>query len=97
MTKCIDNTVKVAIVTELRDSIEIVQSVEYPRFLALLMPSFTHILLVTPISFQSDSNEHVELFSLSCIKFMDRNYEILSWKLFIDFLIMKLSNHMHMS
>jgi transformation/transcription domain-associated protein len=45
-----DVSIKVKIVLELRDSIEIVQSSEYARFLALLMPAFTYILSnVAPI------------------------------------------------
>ncbi|KAH6600577.1 hypothetical protein BASA50_002141 [Batrachochytrium salamandrivorans] len=50
--------VKVAIVTELRDSIEIVQSVEYPRFLAHILPVFIQILDSSPPSFFSEQDEH---------------------------------------
>ncbi|KAG0235555.1 hypothetical protein B0O80DRAFT_498171 [Mortierella sp. GBAus27b] len=38
-------SLKVKIATELRDSVEIFQSVEYARFLSILMPVFTDILM----------------------------------------------------
>ncbi|KAL5037675.1 transcription-associated protein 1 [Batrachochytrium dendrobatidis] len=52
------NNVKVAIVTELRDSIEIVQSGEYPRFLAHILPVFINLLEKTPSAFSSDHDNH---------------------------------------
>ncbi|KAI8925789.1 hypothetical protein BC831DRAFT_256646 [Entophlyctis helioformis] len=54
----VDNKVKVAIVTELRDSIEIVQSVEYPRFLAFLLPVFISILSSVEPSLFADTNDN---------------------------------------
>nr|KAJ3422805.1 hypothetical protein HK105_006243 [Polyrhizophydium stewartii] len=54
----IDNRVKVAIVTELRDSIEIVQSVEYPRFLAHILPVFLQLLERVPPAFRPDQDNH---------------------------------------
>ncbi|KAJ3100237.1 hypothetical protein HDU97_002421, partial [Phlyctochytrium planicorne] len=51
----IDIEIKVKIVSELRDSIEIVQSLEYPRVLALLMPAFHQLLQEVSPVFVSNS------------------------------------------
>lgn len=50
---------KVAIVTEIRDSIEIVHSVEYSRFLQNILTAFIHLLYSVPPSFVADSDDHV--------------------------------------
>ena len=50
---------KIAILTEIRDSIEIVHSQEYVAFLTNIMPSFLHLLEVTPPSLILESVEHV--------------------------------------
>lgn len=49
----VDNSVKLAILNELRDGIEIVQSLEYSKYLALLLPVFMQLLKQVDVSFQS--------------------------------------------
>jgi transformation/transcription domain-associated protein len=49
----VDNSVKLAILNELRDGIEIVQSLEYSKYLALLLPVFIQLLKQVDVSFQS--------------------------------------------
>ncbi|RKO90070.1 hypothetical protein BDK51DRAFT_18323, partial [Blyttiomyces helicus] len=44
-------------VNEIRDSMEVVQSAEYPRFLALLIPPFSSLLVNEPAAFVSNSPE----------------------------------------
>lgn len=50
---------KVKIASELRDSVEIFQSVEYARFLSILMPVFTDILMNGQPVFASNAPEQV--------------------------------------
>lgn len=49
----VDNSVKLAILNELRDGIEIVQSLEYSKYLALLLPVFMQLLNQVKVSFNS--------------------------------------------
>ncbi|KAI8052219.1 hypothetical protein BDF22DRAFT_743794 [Syncephalis plumigaleata] len=53
----LDIKLKVTIATELRDKVEIFQSVEYKRFLALLLPVFTSILRDGQPAFSSNASE----------------------------------------
>jgi transformation/transcription domain-associated protein len=48
---------KLAVITEIRDKIDIVHSVQYPQFLAVLMQPFMDILLKIPPSFV-DNEQH---------------------------------------
>jgi hypothetical protein len=48
-----------AIVTEIRDSIEVVHSAEYPKFLGMILPAFLNLLSTVKPSFKSDALEHV--------------------------------------
>ncbi len=57
----VDTSVKLGIVNELRESIEIVQSPEYPRYLATLLPVFIQLLSTINPVFNSDAEEHVSL------------------------------------
>jgi len=56
-----DVKLKVKIASELRDSVEIFQSVEYARFLSILMPVFTDILMNGQPVFASNAPEQVRL------------------------------------
>lgn len=58
----IDIEVKLAIMTELRESIEIVQSTDYARYLSSLLPVFIALLTNTPPVFSSDAQEQVKLY-----------------------------------
>ncbi|KAF9958937.1 hypothetical protein BGZ72_010618 [Mortierella alpina] len=53
----LDVKLKVKIASELRDSVEIFQSVEYARFLSILMPVFTDILMNGQPVFASNAPE----------------------------------------
>lgn len=55
----IDVKLKVKIASELRDSVEIFQSVEYARFLSILMPVFSDILMNGQPVFASNAPEQV--------------------------------------
>lgn len=66
----IDFKVKLAIVTELRDSIEVVHSAEYMKFLSFILPAFLNILRTIQPNEQPESIEHVQLY-------LTRNYEML--------------------
>ena len=55
----LDVKLKVKIASELRDSVEIFQSVEYARFLSILMPVFTDILMNGQPVFASNAPEQV--------------------------------------
>ncbi|KAJ3410576.1 hypothetical protein HDV05_003644 [Chytridiales sp. JEL 0842] len=50
--------IKVRIVSELRDQIEIVNTPEYPRFLEKIVPAFSYVLSNTPAAFASNSPAH---------------------------------------
>jgi transformation/transcription domain-associated protein len=58
----VDNSVKLAILNELRDGIEIVQSLDYSNYLELLLPVFIQLLNSVDVSFHSqDINQKLRM------------------------------------
>ena len=59
----VDLTVKLAIVNELRDAIEIVQSQDYPKYLALILPPFISLLSVeiSPVFINTQTDQKLRL------------------------------------
>jgi hypothetical protein len=55
----IDPSKKLAIVIEIRDSIEVVHSGEYSKFLMAVLPSFIFLLNTISVNILVDSNENV--------------------------------------
>ncbi|ORY29461.1 hypothetical protein BCR33DRAFT_724710 [Rhizoclosmatium globosum] len=54
----VEADIKLRAVLELKDSMDIVHSHDYPRFLAFLVPAFSYILKETPIVFTTGSPIH---------------------------------------
>ncbi|KAJ3404672.1 hypothetical protein HDU80_002517 [Chytriomyces hyalinus] len=54
----IDTAIKFKIASEIRYSIEIVHTPEYPRFLTYFIPAFSHVLTEMPPAFLNSSPEH---------------------------------------
>ncbi|KAJ3029169.1 UNVERIFIED_CONTAM: hypothetical protein HDU68_012852 [Siphonaria sp. JEL0065] len=54
----VEASVKLKCVSEIRDSMEIVHSVEYPRFLSVFVPAFSHVLKETQTVFTTGAPEH---------------------------------------
>lgn len=69
-----DVKLKVKIASELRDSVEIFQSVEYARFLSILMPVFTDILMNGQPVFASNAPEQV------CFRRAMHPLNVFSWQ-----------------
>jgi hypothetical protein len=66
------------IVEHIRNSIEIVHSQEYSKFLSSVFPSLCYLLQNIPPQFQAETVSHVCYLNV-------RKSGIVYWKLFIDF------------